>query len=486
MVFVLHGGGGADAEEMARRTGMNALADREGFLVVYPYGIDGQWNDGRGSTFRGAPDNSHVDDTGFISAILDELILSGEADASRIYAVGLSNGGMMTYRLGVELGDRLAAIAAIIANLPAKLADHKPARPIPVLIMNGTADPMMPWDGGPVRVLGRQFGEVLSTEDTVRYWVRAAGLPEIPSKLSLDDRVTDDHSSIELEIYRDPNRSLEVLLYKVIGGGHNLPGGQTPDRPRLLGPKNRDIHGMEEIWAFFKKHKLDRPRRRDDPVAKEREWRTKIEQVGDPAANYLNIEFTSDGRYMVWFEGTEDRSPDGIVWHCGLDPDSGALIPPDGRGFRAFESTSWARANPGDDAEGPYYVGADREGHLILVHPMSPFKGKITRLSAAPDLRRRAIYPTHLPERNGGFIFFYSEREYARRRHPQERQWVGGTPIFGYFRPWINSNDRPATNTTDGLYTHGCGLCAMDAPSSDPHFWLHVSIGQSRSMWLRC
>jgi len=169
VLFVLHGGGGADAEEMARRTGINRIADREDFLVVYPMGIDGQWNDGRGKTFRQAKDNTHVDDVGFIGEVIHTLVRKGHADPSRIYVMGLSNGGMMTYRLGIELGDRLAAIAAVIANLPENIAQRKPVRALPVLIMNGTEDPMMPWNGGAVRVLGREFGSVLSTEQTVRY-----------------------------------------------------------------------------------------------------------------------------------------------------------------------------------------------------------------------------------------------------------------------------------------------------------------------------
>ncbi len=283
VVFVLHGGGGADAQEMAKRTGMNAIADREGFIAVYPYGVDGQWNDGRGKTFRRAKDNTGVDDVGFISAIIDELIASVKADPRRIYVVGLSNGGMMTYRLGIELGDRLAAIAAIIANLPANLAGRTPVRPLPVLIMNGTADPMMPWDGGPVRVLGREYGEVLSTAETVRYWLRAAGLPEIPAKKRLEDKVASDQSTVEMEIYRAPGRSLEVLLYRIVGGGHNLPGGETPDRPRLLGPKNMDINAMEEVWAFFKQHEI--PVNPTRAVSGQTGRRMKIEEVGDPRAN---------------------------------------------------------------------------------------------------------------------------------------------------------------------------------------------------------
>ncbi len=425
VVFLLHGGGGADAHEMAKRTGIQSIADREDFLVVYPYGVDGQWNDGRGKTFRRAEDNTDVDDVGFISAILDDLIRSGSVDRQRIYVVGLSNGGMMTYRLGIELGHRLTAIAAIIANLPANLAGKKPVRPIPVLIMNGTADPMMPWNGGPVRVLGKEYGEVLSTAATVKYWVQAAGLTGPPETRRLDDRSSDDRSFVEIEAYRRPQDALEVVLYRVVGGGHNLPGGQTPDRPLLLGPKNMDINAMEEVWAFFQRHGPTAPTELTKVGQAPPRWTTKIVQIGDPKASYLNVEFTADGQYMVWFEGQFPSATHGTVWHCGVDPKTGNLIPEDGRGFRAFESTSWARANPGYDAQGAYYVGADREGNLLLVRPVSAREGRITRLATPPDRRRRAIYPTNLPDRQGGFVFFIqNERTPGAGTRLNGNSWV--------------------------------------------------------------
>jgi polyhydroxybutyrate depolymerase len=415
VVFALHGGGGADAEEMARRTGLNRIADREDFLVVYPQGVDGQWNDGRGKTFRRAVDNRDVDDVKFISDVIDELVGKKQADPSRVYVMGLSNGGMMTYRLGIELGHRLAAIASVIANLPENIAAQKPARPLPVLIMNGTDDPMMPWNGGPVTVLGKTYGTVLSTDRTVRYWVEAAQLPPKPTTRVLKDRSPDDRCTVEVVEYSAPNHPVEVVLYRIRGGGHNLPGANTPDRPRLLGRKCEDIVGMEVIWSFFQKHTLPKtaptgPAAASKPPAA---WRPNVKPVGDPQANYLNVEFTCDGRYMVWIEGVGGRAADGIVWHCGVDPASGDLIPPDGRGFRAFESTSWARANPGCDKHGPYYVGADRTGRLIMVRPDGPTRGQVTRLPPAPDPRRRAIYPTCLPHRAGGFVFFIQNQTTA-------------------------------------------------------------------------
>lgn len=254
LVVVLHGGGGADAQTMAKRTGLNAISDREGFLVVYPAGIDGQWNDGRGKTFRRAKDNTGVDDVGFISSIIDLLVDEGMADPDRIYVMGLSNGGMMTLRIGIELGSKLAAIASGIANLPARLSENRPVQPLPVLMMNGTDDPLVPWNGGPVHVLGKDYGEVLSTEQTVRYWVDRAGLPATPSRRMLPDSVPTDGCRVEVVTYKKEGESLEVILYAMKGGGHNLPGGNTPDRPRLVGPKCMDINGAEVIWEFFKRH----------------------------------------------------------------------------------------------------------------------------------------------------------------------------------------------------------------------------------------
>jgi len=135
------------------------------------------------------------------------------------------------------------------------------------------------------------------------------------------------------------------------------------------------------------------------------EFKPQITQVGDPAVNYSNVEFTADDRYMVWFEMT-DTNGNGIVWHCGVDPETGNLIPLDGKGFRAFESTIFGRANPGLDAYGAYYVGMGRAGTLLLVRPTGPTSGEMRELPTPPDLTRRAIYPTILPEQRGGFVFW--------------------------------------------------------------------------------
>jgi hypothetical protein len=135
--------------------------------------------------------------------------------------------------------------------------------------------------------------------------------------------------------------------------------------------------------------------------------------VGDPAVSYANVEFTADGRYMVWFEQATDGSALGAVWHCEIDPTTGALNPPDGKGFSAFDSSAWGRANPGRDAAGVYYVGMDRSGNLILVRPTGADSGDRTLLPTPVDVTRRSIYPTDLPEANGGDVFWIKNSSVA-------------------------------------------------------------------------
>lgn len=147
-------------------------------------------------------------------------------------------------------------------------------------------------------------------------------------------------------------------------------------------------------------------------------------QVGDPNVSYANVEFTADGQYMVWFEQATDGTGRGTVWHCAVDPETAEFIPPDCKGFRAFESTSWGRANPGMDADGPYYVGMDQQGHLIFVRPTGPTTGEVTVLPTPVDLTRRGFYPTDLPHQKRGYVLWIkNERVPGSGTDPRNR-WV--------------------------------------------------------------
>jgi hypothetical protein len=154
------------------------------------------------------------------------------------------------------------------------------------------------------------------------------------------------------------------------------------------------------------------------------DWTPKVVQVGDHEANYLNVEITADNKYMIWFEGAVGQSTSGVVWHCMIDQETGDLIPSDCRGFRGFESTSWGRPNPGYDAKGAYYVGADAEGRFVMVRPDGATSGKVTVLSTPPDLRRRAVYPSILKSRESGYVLFIQNESTPGAGVRPRNNWV--------------------------------------------------------------
>jgi hypothetical protein len=147
-------------------------------------------------------------------------------------------------------------------------------------------------------------------------------------------------------------------------------------------------------------------------------------EVGDPSVSYANVEVTADGAYLVWFEASGDAAGTGIMWHCGIDPLTGDLVPADGKGFRAFDSTLLGRANPGRDRDGVYYVGLDRDGHLVRVRPTGPTSGTVEVLDAPADNNRRSIYPTNTPEQPGGLVSWIANENVAGSGADPRNAWV--------------------------------------------------------------
>jgi len=255
LVIVLHGGGGT-GEGMVRLTRFNAVADGGGFIVVYPDGVERHWNDGRGVEWYRAH-AADIDDVGFISALIDHLSGKLNIDASRVYATGISNGGMMSYRLACELSRKVAAIAAVTASIAVDKAPMwSPSRPVPVLIIAGTADPLVPWDGGEIRLGGRTFGTVLSVPDTVRFWVEKNGCVTRPVVTQLPDADPTDGTTVRKEVYGSCRGGAEVVLYAVEGAGHTWPGGLQYLPERVIGKTSREFNASEVIWQFFKAHSL--------------------------------------------------------------------------------------------------------------------------------------------------------------------------------------------------------------------------------------
>jgi polyhydroxybutyrate depolymerase len=234
---------------MNKLTGLNALADREGFIVVYPQGLGKHWNDGRTVNARATSD---VDDVSFLVALAGELGGEYNVDPNRVYACGISNGAMMSFRLGADRPDVFAAVAGVVGAVTEDLAaDHPLRAPIPCLFMNGTDDPLVPYEGGDITLFGFKRGAVTSTPASVEWWLRGNGAAgATPTVTTYPDESPDDGCLAVREEYAGPGGA-DVVLVRVEGGGHTWPGGWQYLSERIVGKTCRDIDGSAVIWAFF-------------------------------------------------------------------------------------------------------------------------------------------------------------------------------------------------------------------------------------------
>jgi polyhydroxybutyrate depolymerase len=244
------------------------LADREGVLLVVPNGVNGHsgdahgdrqnWNDLRG---KAAEVQSQADDVGFIRALLGRIGTEHDIDPRRIYVTGVSNGGMMTYRLLIEMPERFAAGAAFVAHLPRETDRLRPpARPVPLMMWSGTSDPVMKFDGGEITG-GR--GDMRSARDTVAWWLAANRADANGVRVELlPDADPDDGCRIEKSSYPALPGGAPVTFYRAEGGGHGMPSTAATTegflRKRLIGPTCKDAEGAELAWAFLRNFDLPR------------------------------------------------------------------------------------------------------------------------------------------------------------------------------------------------------------------------------------
>jgi polyhydroxybutyrate depolymerase len=245
LVLLLHGGGGNGAQAAAAY-GMNPIADREGFVVAYPNGTSAglnllTWDAANCCSYAY---EHHVDDVGFVAALLDELEREYAIDGRRIYVTGMSNGAMMTYRLGCQLADRIAAIAPVSGSLEDDPC--VPAVPVPVIIFHGTDDQHVPYDGGyGPHQLYRHYDTPVS--HAVSFWVRRDGCDPTPHT------TTSASGNIVTDTYSGGLGGSEVVLYTIRGGGHAWPGGMRGAYPGADEPTH-EISASELMWDFFERH----------------------------------------------------------------------------------------------------------------------------------------------------------------------------------------------------------------------------------------
>ena len=253
LLFVFHGSGG-DGESMRDVTGyeFDMLADKNGFLVIYPDGYQTTWNDCR----KGSPQPARVmniDDESFIEAMIAKEVAAHGIDAKRVFAAGWSNGGQLNYRLAMERAKEFAGIAVISASVPVptNLACTPSGAAMPAMIINGTDDPINPFNGGNVMLGSTSLGPVYSSQETAQYWAKLNGITGSPEVKRLPHKSASDPTYVDQMTWSAPGKP-GVVLYAVHGGGHVVPTRMPKDWGGL-GRETGDLDAPAVIWDFFSK-----------------------------------------------------------------------------------------------------------------------------------------------------------------------------------------------------------------------------------------
>lgn len=246
MVLAFHGGGGTAKRSLAF-FGFNEVADTAGFLVVYPNGLNKGWNDG-----RQIKKHPH-DDVGFIRKLIEQLKNDYPVDENKIFATGISNGGFFSFTLGLKLSDQIKAIAPVCATIGADIFnDYRPEYAFSCLLINGTDDPLVPYNGGTVGGKFLKRGQCTPTDATIARILNLNSCDQNPSRELFPDKDKSDGCTAEKFIY-NCKQGLEVQFIKITGGGHTWPGGKQYLSKRLIGNVCRDFSAEKEIWNFFRR-----------------------------------------------------------------------------------------------------------------------------------------------------------------------------------------------------------------------------------------
>jgi len=250
VVLAFHGGG-ANAANMVAFSGLNKKSDEAGFIVIYPSGtgrLEKVLSFNGGNCCAYAMSNK-IDDVEFTRKILDDISKSANIDSKRVFATGISNGGILCYLLASELSDRIAAIAPVSG--PMGTSTCKPKRPVSVIHFHGTADENAPFNGGKGK--GQSGTDFYSVEHSINAWVKANGCKNDPTVLILPEKVKDG-TTVTRKSYGSGKDNTEVVLIEIKGGGHTWPG-QEP-RLKALGKSTKNISANDLMWEFFQKHPM--------------------------------------------------------------------------------------------------------------------------------------------------------------------------------------------------------------------------------------
>jgi polyhydroxybutyrate depolymerase len=241
LVLAFHGIS-LDAGEMIRISGLNAQADKSGFIAVYPNG-SGEVQAWNGGHCCGLAAREQVDDAGFVRALIADIESKVVVDPRRVYATGFSNGAIFTYKLACELADLLAAVGPVSATpVVQDLQACQPSRPVPVMHFHGTADDANPYNGGTANS-GIVFTSVATS---IQEWVGLNSCPSLPESST--------QGSIQHDVYAPCASGSAIELYTINGGKHAWPGGEAVNL--AMGEPTMEISASALLWEFFSAHPM--------------------------------------------------------------------------------------------------------------------------------------------------------------------------------------------------------------------------------------
>ena len=288
LVLNMHGLG-SNAIEQQYYGNFMPIADTAGFYVVMPQGLSATY---MGTTttfwsvgFPGTPSN--VDDVKFLSALIDTLAARYPVDMARVYATGMSNGGYMAHILGLQLNNKIAAIASVAGSIvPGVYATLTPVRSVPAMQIHGTADSTVPYNGFAF------FGMPLDT--VVQFWIRNNGCNATPVQTSLLNINTTDNSTADHFVWSGGRNGATVEFFRINGGSHSWPGA-FPVFPST----NQDFSASSEIWRFFRQYRLGQLNNPPAAVGSSPTTISTISIVPNPAHDRLYVQTATAGTATI-------------------------------------------------------------------------------------------------------------------------------------------------------------------------------------------
>lgn len=246
LVIVFHGFGNKP-KTLQKMTGFNKIAEENQFVVMYPEGINKGWNG------RAAYENPYPRDVKFVKALINKAIDEYNVDPSRVYVAGISNGGFLVHNLACELSDKIAAFAAVASTIGKPLSEQcTPKRPVNLMMMNGTSDPVVTWEGDIERI-GFLFRSsiIKSVPETTAFWQEQNNCTKSSTRIEVQD-------NLYYEEYGECRDNVTLQQWVMKDVGHTWPGQNWNLFKRIFfGKGAEDIHASKIIWEFFADKQLE-------------------------------------------------------------------------------------------------------------------------------------------------------------------------------------------------------------------------------------